>query len=60
MCYNVGITYKDKFELRVVMNSSTGLILSNRFASKFRKIHDHSLSTEFGGAVAFVYKVSLQ
>ena len=44
MSYNAGITYRYNFKLIVVMTTSTGFVESCRFASKFRKFHDHGLS----------------
>ena len=58
MSYNVGITYKDSFGLKVVTTSSTGHIVSGRFASEFRKFYDHSLSLKTACVVCcivFVY-----
>ena len=57
MNYNAGISYRDKFGLRVGMTSSTGLIVPNRFASKFRKFGDHSLSAKTACVVLFLFTI---
>ena len=57
MSYNAGITYRDNFGLKVVTTSSTGLIVSNIFASKFRKFRDHSLSVKSACVVLFSFTI---
>ena len=44
MSYDVGIIYRYNSGLIVVMTTGTGLVVSYRFALKFRKFRDHGVS----------------
>ena len=56
MSYNAGISYRDKFRVRVVTTSSAGFIVSN-VTLKFRKFRDHSLKAKIGLVVLFLFTI---